>query len=183
VQVFEVPTQVLRLHMSEPKLYKLADSVYSLSIVTPHELNAMLTSKAAPPRLLADNTRVVNDWPAKTDSWVYSPGYAGWGPDYISTGGAVGSLGVRESGGQLELRLDYLVNHSGPRGQRLIDSKIFYEYRYPEGRVLLFHAPTSAAHEISRLHVVAVEVTREHPINFLATPGSGRQPADILAYR
>ena len=73
-----------------------------MSIVTPHELNAMLTSKAAPPRLLADNTRVVNDWPAKTDSWVYSPGYAGWGPDYISTGGAVGSLGVRESGGQLE---------------------------------------------------------------------------------
>jgi hypothetical protein len=183
LRVFEVPTQVLRLHTSEPNPYKLSDSAYSLSVVTSNDLNAMLRSKVAQPRMLADSTRVVNDWPAATDTWVYSPGYAGLGPDSMSTGGGAGYLGVRERGGNLEVHLDYMVNHRGPQGQKLIESKIFYEYRYPEGRVLLFHTPSHAPDGISRQHVIAFEVTRENSLPFEGAPRSRRQPPDILAYR
>ena len=183
LRVFEVPTQVLRLHTSDEKPHKVADSDYALSIVNPNDLNAMLRSKGSMSRLLADSTRVINDWPAATDTWVYSPSYAGVGPDGFYTGGGAGSLGVRERGGHLEVRLDYIVDHRGPRGQKLIESKLFYEYRYPEGQVLLFHAPSHAPDGILRQHVIAFEITRDNPMGAFGQSDRPGQPQDILGYR
>jgi len=172
LRVFEVPTDVLRLHTSNESPYKLADSAYAVSIVSPNELNAMLRTPGSGPGLLTDTTRVINDWPATTDAWVYSPSYAR--ADTLYTGGGVGYLGVRDQGGQLELHLDYLVNHRGPQGQKLVESKIVYQYRYPEGGVLLFHAPADTVAGIPRQHVIAFEVTR--------TAAPAENP-DILAFR
>jgi len=183
LRVFEVPTQVLRLHMSDRSPRKLSDSAYFVSVVTPSNLDAMLQYQGVNSRLLADSTRVINDWPAVADTWVYSPTYAGMRLDTICTGGGAGYLGVREQGGQLEVHLDYLVNHRGPQGQKLVESKIFYEYRYPEGQVLLFHAPANASGEAPQQHVIAFEVTREDAVPLNGTPGSDQQPSNVLGYR
>ncbi len=183
LRVFEVPTQVLRLHTGDEKPYKVADSKYALSIVNPNDLNAMLRSPASNSHLLAENTRVIDYWPAVTDTWVYSPSYAGGGPEGFYTGGGVGSLGVREWAGHLEVRLDYLVDHRGPQGQKLIESKLFYEHRYPEGQVLLFHAPSRAPDGIARQHVIAFEVTRDNPLGAFGQTDRQGQPSDILGYR
>ncbi len=183
LRVFEVPTQVLRLHTADEKPYKVADSEYALSIVNPNDLNAMLRSKGSQSHLLTDSTRVIDEWPAVTDTWVYSPSYAGGGPEGFYTGGGAGSLGVRQRGGHLEVRLDYIVDHRGPRGQKLIESKLFYEYRYPEGQVLLFHAPSHAPGGIARQHVIAFEITRDNPLGSLGQTAPQGQPQDILGYR
>jgi hypothetical protein len=183
LRVFEVPTQVLRLHMSDHNPQKLSDSAYYVSVVTPRDLDAMLQSPGAGPRLLAESTRVINDWPAVADTWVYSPSYAGMRLDTICNGGGVGYLGVREQFGRLELRLDYMVNHRGPQGQSLVESKIFYEYRFPEGQVLLFHAPANAPNETPQQHVIAFEVTRENTKSLNDTPPSTLQPSGVLGYR
>jgi hypothetical protein len=183
LRVFEVPTQVLRLHMSDRSPRKLSDSAYYVSVVTPRDLDALLQSPGANPRMLAESTRVINDWPAVADTWVYSPAYAGMRLDTICSGGGVGYLGVREQFGHLEVHLDYLVNHRGPHGQKLVESKIFYEYRYPEGQVLLFHAPANASDEAPQQHVIAFEVKREGVTPLNGTPASNRQPPDVLAYR
>ncbi len=189
LRVFEVPTQVLRLHMSDPNPQKLSDSVYYVSVVTPRNLNAMLQSPGASPRLLAESTRVITDWPAVADTWVYTPAYRGMRLDTICTGGGVGYLGVREKFGQLQVHLDYMVNHRGPQGETRVESKIFYEQSYPEGQVLLFHAPANAPHEAPQQHVIAFEVTRENtkppnvPPPLGVMPASTLQPSEILGYR
>ena len=183
LRVFEVPAEVLRFHTSDQNPHKLSDSAYSVSVVTCDALDVMLRFNGAPRRLLAERTRVINDWPAMADTWVYSPSYAGMGADSICTGGGVGSVGVRERGRNLEVRLDYLVNHRGPQGQRLIESKLFYEHDYPEGRVLLFHSPASAPDGSARQHIIAFEITRADPAPVYGTPNSMRQPPDVLAYR
>ncbi len=177
LRVFEVPTQVLRLHMSDQNSRKLSDSAYYVSVVSPGDLEAMLRSPGVNPRLLADSTRIINDWPAVADTWVDSPTYAGVRLDSICTGGGVGYVGVRDQGGHLEVHLDYLVDHRGPQGQKLIESKIFYEYQYPEGQILLFHTPARASGEGQQEHAIAFEVTRED-----AAPSQGQTP-DVLAYR
>ncbi len=183
LRVFEVPTQVLRLHMSDQNPQKLSDSAYFVSVVTPNDLNAILRSPGAPPRLLTESTRIINNWPEVADTWVYSPAYAGMRLDTICSGGGVGYLGVREQFGQLQVHLDYMVNHRGPRGEKLVESKIFYERGYPEGQVLLFHAPTGAATGFPQQHVIAFEVTRENATAQDGPPATHRQPPDILAYR
>jgi hypothetical protein len=183
VRVFEVPPQVLRLHTSEQKPYKLADSAYSVSAITPRELDAMLRSEGAKSPLLAERTRVINDWPAVMDTWVYSSVSAGMRLDTVCNGGGVGSLGVRGRGRNLEIRLDYMVNHRGPQGQKLIESKIYYDYLYPEGQVLLFHAPSHGPDGRPRLHVIAFDVTREDQTSLRADVSAPRQPSNILAYR
>jgi hypothetical protein len=178
LRVFEVPTQVLRLHTSDRYSRKLSDSAYYVSVVTPRDLDAMLQSPGANSRMLADSTRVIDDWrPAAPDSWVDSPTSAGVRLDSLDTGGGVGYLGVGDQGGQLLIHLDYLVNHRGPQGQKLIESKIWYEYPYPEGQVLLFHAPANASGGGLEEHVIAFEVTRAD-----TTPSNGQPPA-ILGYR
>ena len=179
LRVFEVPTQVLRLHMDDRYSRKLSDSAYYVSVVTPRDLEAMLQSPGANSRMLTDSTRIIDDWrPAIPDTWVYSPTAAGVRLDSLDTGGGVGYLGVGDQGGQLLIHLDYLVNHRGPQGQRLIESNIWYEYPYPEGQVLLFYAPTNAAGQAPHQHVIAFEVTREEA----ALPSDGQTP-DVLAYR
>jgi hypothetical protein len=183
LRVFEVPTQVLRLHTSGEKPCKVADSQYVLSVVNANDLNAMLRLPGSDSHLLTDSTRVIDDWPAVADTWVYSPSYIGGRPDGFYTGGGVGSLGVRQRGGHLEVRLDYLVNHRGPRGQKLIESKLFYEYRYPEGQVLVFHAPSHAPDGIARQHVIAFEITRDNPLAAFGPTDRQEQPSDILGYR
>ena len=37
----------------------------------------MLRATGTNQRLLTERTRVINDWPAVADTWVYAPGYAG----------------------------------------------------------------------------------------------------------
>jgi len=182
LRVFEVPTQTLRLHTPEQNLYKLSHSAYLVSVVSPDDLHAMLRAPGASPRILAERTRVINDWPAVMDTWVYSPSYAGMGLDTICTGGGAGSLGVRERGRNLEVRLDYIVNHRGPQGQTLIESKIFYESYYPEGQVLLFHTPTNSPDETPRQHVIAFEITRENRMAVYGAQDSWRQPPDLRPY-
>jgi len=178
LRVFEVPTQVLRLHTSDRSSRKLSDSAYYVSVVTPRDLDDMLLSPGVNSRMLTDSTRIIDDWrPAIPDSWVYSPTSAGIRLDSLYTGGGVGYLGVGDQGGQLLIHLDYLVNHRGPQGQRLIESNISYEYPYPEGQVLLFYAPTNAPGEAAQQHVIAFEVTRED------APPSNGQSLDVLAYR
>lgn len=183
LRVFEVPTQILRLHMSDRNPQKLADSAYYVSVVTRRNLDDMLRSPGASPRLLAESTRVINDWPEVADTWVYAPAYAGMRLDTICSGGGVGYLGVREQFGQLQVHLDYMVNHRGPQGQKRVESKIFYEHSYPEGQVLLFHAPANAPQEAPQQHVIAFEVTRESTAPLNGTPASHGQPPDVLAYR
>jgi hypothetical protein len=183
LRVFEVPTQVLRLHMSDQNPRKLSDSAYFVSVVTTNDLNAILRSPGSAPRLLTESTRIINDWPAVADTWVYSPVYPGMRLDTICTGGGVGYLGVREQFGQLQVHLDYMVNHRGPRGEKLVESQIFYEHNYPEGQVLLFHAPASAADGAPQQHVIAFEVTRENAAPLNGTPAGNQQPWDVLAYR
>jgi hypothetical protein len=183
LRVFEVPTQVLRLHLSDRNPRKLSDSAYYVSVVTPRDLDAMLRSPGTGPRLLAESTRVVNDWPAVADTWVYAPSYAGMRLDTICNGGGVGYLGVREQFGHLEVHLDYMVNHRGPLGQKLVESKIFYEYRFPEGQVLLFHAPANVPDEAPQQHVIAFEITREDTKPLTGTPASTLEPSEILGYR
>ena len=183
LRVFEVPTQVLRLHLSERSPRKLSDSAYFVSVVTPNDLDAMLRSPGANPRLLTESTRVINDWPAVADTWVYSPVYPGMRLDTICTGGGAGYLGVREQSGHLQVHLDYMVNHRGPQGQKLVESKIFYEYRFPEGQVLLFHTSANAANEAPQQHVIAFEVTRENPAPLYGAPASNEQPSNVLGYR
>jgi len=176
VRVFEVPAQVLRLHTSSQSPRKLSDSAYCVSVVTPENLDALLQYNGTAQRLLAERTRVIEDWPAIADTWVYASSYAGRGADCLYTGGGVGSLGVRERGGNLQVRLDYMVNHRGPQGQRLIDSEIFYDHDYPEGQVLLFHAPLDAEDGSSERHVIAFEIERARPAPTYAPP-------EVLAYR
>jgi hypothetical protein len=171
LRVFEVPTQILQSYTANQSPHKLSDSVYSVSVVTPKNLDAMLRSNGAPQRLLAERSRVIKDWPAVTDTWVYTPGYVGMGQDTICTGGGVGSLGVREHGSNLEVRFDYLVNHRGPQGQRLVESKLYYDHDYPEGQILLFHAPARTPEGNTQQHVIAFEITRTG------------QPPQVLAYR
>jgi hypothetical protein len=184
LRVFEVPTQVLRLHLSDRSPRKLSDSDYYVSVVTRRDLDAMLQSPGADSRLLADNTRIIDDWrPAVPDTWVYSSTYAGIRLDSICTGGGVGYLGVGDQGGQLLIHVDYLINHRGPQGQKLVESKISYEDPYPEGRVLLFHAPANAPNEAPQQHVIAFEVTRENPAPLAGTPASTVQPSEVLGYR
>lgn len=161
VRAFEIPTDILRQHTAQGQLYKLSESAYSLSVVTKNELNALLSREDVRARLLADSTRVIDDWPGETDTWVYSPTFGEVGPDAFRTGGGVGFLGVRDRDGRLEVRIDYLIDHRGPQGQKLIESKIFYDYYYPEGKVLLFHTPSSASDRRPRHHVVAFEAARE----------------------
>jgi hypothetical protein len=182
-KVFEVSTPVLRLHLPDDKAARLPGSAYSVSIMTPNDLNGMLRYDGEKPRLLAESTRIVNDWPAATDTWVYSPSYAAVGSDTIYSGGGVGSLGVRERGRRLEVRLDYIVDHRGSRGQKLVESKLFYEQRYPEDGVLLFHAPSGAATGSGRHHVIAFEITRNNATFGPGAPDSRRQPPQILGYR
>jgi hypothetical protein len=184
LRVFEVPTQVLRLHMSDRTPRKLSDSAYYVSVVTRRDLDDMLRSPGANSRLLADTTRIIDDWrPAVPDTWVYSSAYAGIRLDSIPTGGGVGYLGVGDQGGQLLIHLDYMVNHRGPQGDKRVESKIYYEQSYPEGQVLLFHAPANAPHEAPQQHVIAFEVTRENPTPLNGTPASTLQPSEILGYR
>ncbi len=183
LRVFEVPTQVLRLHMSDRSPQKLADSAYYVSVVAPRDLDAMLRSPGASPRLLTESTRVINDWPAVADTWVYAPAYAGMRLDTICSGGGAGYLGVREQFGQLQVHLDYMVNHRGPQGEKLVESKIFYERGYPEGQVLLFHAPANASNEAPQQHVIAFEVTRENPTPLHNPPASTPSPSSFLGYR
>jgi hypothetical protein len=183
LRVFEVPTEVLRLHTPDQNPRKLSDSAYSVSVVTPNDLNAMLRSGGPTQRLLTERTRIINDWPALTDTWVYSPTYAGMGQDSTCTGGGVGCLGVRGRGRDLEVRLDYIVSHSGPQGERLIDSQIFYDHSYREGQVLLFHAPSSESDGGSLCHIIAFEITRDDDTSAFGTAEFGRQTPDILAYR
>jgi hypothetical protein len=76
-----------------------------------------------------------------------------------------------------------MVNHRGPQGQNLIESKIFYEYRFPEGQVLLFHGPANAPDEAPQQHVIAFEVTRENTKSLNDTPPSTLQPSGVLGYR
>ncbi|MCU0918190.1 MAG: hypothetical protein MUC88_27040 [Planctomycetes bacterium] len=182
LRVFEVPMQTLRRHTPEQNLYKLPSSAYLLSVVSPNDLNAMLRSSRPTPRLLAERTRVVDDWPAVMDTWVYSPSQAGSGPDTLRTGGGTGSLGVRQHWGNLEVRLDYLVNHRGPQGQKLIESKLFFESPYPEGQVLLFHTPTQAPDGSPRQHVIAFEIARMNR-GPAYQPASRRLSADISVRR
>jgi hypothetical protein len=186
VRVFEVPAQVLRLHMADQKSQKLANSAYVLSIVTPDELNAMLTASGTNQCLLTERTRVISDWPSVADTWVYAPGYAMTQNSLSSnsgSGGGVGSLGVRERGHNLEVRLDYMISHNSARGRRLIDSQIYYEHSYPEGRVLLFHTPSDESDGRSEQHVIAFEITRDDRLSPFAAPNSGRQTPEVLAYR
>lgn len=175
LRVFEVPTEVLRLHLADRSPRKLPDSAYYVSVVTPRDLDAMLQSPGAGPRLLTESTRVIHDWPAVADTWVYAPSYAGMRLDTICTGGGVGYLGVREQFGQLQVHLDYMVNHRGPQGEKLVESNIFYERHYPEGQVLLFHAPANASNQAPQQHVIAFEVTRDNP--------ALNPPANVLGYR
>jgi len=183
LRVFEVPVQTLRRHTPEENLYKLPHSAYLLSVVSPNDLNAMLRSPHSTSRLLTERTRVIDDWPAVMDTWVYSPSQAGMGPDTLYTGGGAGSLGVRQHWGNLEVRLDYLVNHRGPQGQKLIEAKLFFESPYPEGQVLLFHAPTQAPDGSPRQHVIAFEITRMNRVPVYHPSHSRRPTSDILAYR
>ena len=187
VRVFEVPAQVLRLHTADRKPHKLADSAYVLSIVTPNELDAMLGAPGTTQRLLTERTRVINDWPAVADTWVYAPGYAAMTPNSMSStsgsGGGVGSLGVRERGHNLEVRLDYMISHNSAQGQRLVDSQIFYEHSYPEGRVLLFHTPSDEGDGRFERHVIAFEITRDDRRSLFGAPDAGRQTPEVLAYR
>jgi hypothetical protein len=184
LRVFEVPTQVLRLHLSDRSPRKLSDSAYYVSVVSRRDLDALLQSAGTDSRLLADNTRIIDDWrPAAPDTWVYAPAYAGIRLDSISTGGGVGYLGVGDQGGQLLIHVDYLINHRGPQGQKLVESKIAYEDPYPEGQVLLFHAPANAPNEVPQQHVIAFEVMRENTTSPNGTPASTLQPSEILGYR
>jgi len=182
-KVFEVSTSVLRLHMPDDYARKLPESAYSLSVVTPNDLNAMLRYNGAKPRLLAESTRVINDWPAATDTWVYSPSLVGVTADSMYGGGGAGSMGARDRSGRLEVRFDYIVDHRGPQGQKLVESRIFYESRYPENRVLLFHAPVSGSGPDARRHVIAFEITRDNSLSQFGASGSRDQPPDVLAYR
>lgn len=173
LRVFEVPTHVLQQHASDQNSRKLWNSAYSVSVVSPNELQAMLRSTGATQHLLAERTRVINDWPAIPDTWVYSPNYAGMAQGDICAGDGVGSVGVREHFGNLEVRLDYLVSHRGTQGERLIESKLFYDRAYPEGQVLLFHTAADGSAESPQQHIIAFEITRENQ-----TPGP-----EVLAYR
>lgn len=187
VRVFEVPAQVLRLHTTDQKPRRLSNSAYVLSVVTPTELDAMLRAPGTNQRLLTERTRVISDWPAVADTWVYAPGFAGTTQNSISSnsgsGGGVGSLGVRERGRNLEVRLDYMISHNSAQGQRLIDSQIFYEHSYPEGRVLLFHTPANEGDGRSEQHVIAFEITRDDRRSPFGAPNSGRHTPEVLAYR
>ena len=185
VRVFEVPVQVLRLHTADQKPHKLSNSAYVLSVVTPNELDAMLRATGTNQRLLTERTRVISDWPAVADTWVYAPGYVAMAQNGMGSGsgGGVGSLGVRERGHNLEVRLDYMISHNSAQGRRLIDSQIFYEHSYPEGRVLLFHTPSNEDDGSSEQHVIAFEITRDDPMSPFGTPDSGRQTPEVLAYR
>lgn len=183
LRVFEVPTQVLRLHTSDEKPRKVADSEYTLSIVNPTDLDAMLRFQGANSHLLTDSTRTIDDWPAVADTWVYSPSYIGGRPDGFYSGGGVGSLGVREAWGHLDVRFDYMVDHRGPQGQKLIQSTLVYECRYPEGQVLLFHAPSKGADGIARQHVIAFEITRDNSTSSFGQSDRQGQPSDVLGYR
>jgi hypothetical protein len=187
LRVFEVPTQVLRLHTADQRPQRLSNSAYVLSVVTPNELDAMLRTSGTNQRLLTERTRVISDWPAMADTWVYASGYAGRAPNgtnnHTGSGGGVGSLGVRERGRNLEVRLDYMVSHNNSQGQRLIDSQIFYEHSYPEGQVLLFHTPTNEGDGSSGQHVIAFEITRDDHMPAFGATNSGRQTPEVLAYR
>ncbi|MCX5646468.1 MAG: hypothetical protein NTZ17_17575 [Phycisphaerae bacterium] len=185
LRVFEVPAHVLRLHAADQKPHKLSNSAYVLSVVTPNDLDAMLRANGANQGLLTERTRVIRDWPAVADTWVYSPDYAGMAQNSICRGGGggVGSLGVRERGRNLEVRLDYMVSHNSSQGQRLIDSQIFYEHSYPEGQVLLFHTPSNEGGGSSQQHVIAFEITRDDRMSAFGAPNSRRQTPEVLAYR
>lgn len=183
LRVFEVPTQALQLHTRESNPHKVSDSAYYVSMVTPSDFNALLQSDGARQRLLTERTRVINGWPAIADTWVYSPSYAGKGQDSICTGGGVGSLGVRQRGGNLEVRLDYMVDHRGPQGQKLIESKLYYDHDYPEGQVLVFHTPSNTPDGGSRQHIIAFEITRENHRSTFEAAKPRPQPPEILAYR
>jgi hypothetical protein len=171
LRVFEMPTQVLQQNTADQNPRRLSNSVYSVSVVSAGQLEAMLQSNGAPSRMLTDSTRVVSNWPWETDTWVYSPMYTVTEPGAICAGSGVGALGVREQGGHLQVHFDYMVNHGGSQGQKLIESKISYDYNYSEGQVLLFHAPANGTGERPRHHVIAFEISR-----------ADRTP-DVLAYR
>jgi hypothetical protein len=183
LRVFEVTTQALQLQVSERHLHKLSDSAYSVSVVTPGDLDILLQSSGSKQPLLTERTRVIDGWPAIADTWAYSPNYTGMGQYSICIGGGVGSLGVRQHGRNLEVRLDYTVDHRGPQGQMLIESKLFYDHDYPEGRVLLFHTPAHEPDGSSRQHVIAFEITRQDQRSTFEATESRRQPPEILAYR
>ena len=169
LRVFEVPTQVLRMHTADQNPHRLSDSAYSVSVVSPNALQAMLRPEKAGTRLLTDTTHVINNWPWVTDAWVYSPTYVFSATGGTGAGSGAGSIGVREQGGRLEAQFDYIVNHRSPLGEKLIESKIFYRHNYREGQVLLFHTPADTSGEGPWQHVIAFEITR--------------QPPDVLAFR
>jgi len=185
VKVFEVPTQALRLHTGDQNPRKLSNSAYVLSVVTPDDLDALLGAGGTNQRLLTERTRVISDWPAVADTWVYSSSYTGMPLDriYSGSGGGVGSLGVRERGHNLEVRLDYMISHSGPQGERLIESQIFYEHSYPEGHVLLFHTPSNEKDGSPRRHVIAFEITRDDHRSPFEASDSQRPSPQIFGYR
>jgi hypothetical protein len=176
VRVFEVPSEVLRQHVAGQRPERLPGSAYSVSVITPNNLNAMLRSDSVQQRLLAERTRVIDDWPAIADTWVYSPNDAGQDVASLYTGGGVGYLGVRNEGNNMKVRLDYMVNHRGPQGQKLIESQFFYKSGYHEGDVLLFHAPFKASDGSTERHVIAFEITRARPAPRSSSP-------DVLAFQ
>jgi hypothetical protein len=176
LKVFEVPTHVLRQNTLERRLYKVPGSAYSLSVVTPEELEAMLGRWNARTRLLAESTRIIEDWPGMAYTWVYSAGGPVIRPDAICSGGGAGTVGVRERDGRLEVRIESLVDHRGPQGQKLVESEIFYEHLYPEGRILLFHTPSNASGLSSQHHVIAFEAIAGDRMDVYGALYSRREP-------
>ena len=117
LRVFEVPTQVLRLHMSDRSPRKLSDSAYSVSVVTPRDLDAMLRSPGRQPasarRKHAGHQRLAG-----------TGGHVGLfarlcrdeaGHD-LQLAAASATSACETKADNLEVHLDYMVNHRGPQG-------------------------------------------------------------------
>ena len=183
LRVFEIPAYVLQHYTQGRNLYELPRSDYSLSIVTPDQVDAMLSDREAAPQMLAENNRVIDRWPRLADTWAYSRIFGGMGPEAYCSGGGAGFLGVRERDGQLEIRVEYLVNHSGPHGQKLIESEIFYEYFYPQGHVLLFHAPVGDSEQAQQKHIVALEAALERSARSSGISYSKDSPGNRVGFR
>ncbi len=171
MRVFDMPTQILRRGLPDQKPRKMADSSYCVSVVSPDQLNAMLLSNDARLWILADRSRVINDWPSTTDSWAYAPDQEAVRAGALYSGGGVGALGVGAHGRHLSVHVDYMMSHRSPRGEQLVDSKLYYEADHPDGQVLLFYTPSDTSGAGARYQVIAFEIAR------------APQASDVLAYR